>query len=725
MPPPPTPLERERRGHEAFASSRRKAYIPNPAYLKRLNEYVDFGSKILDDGLEGTESDESSRPIELRTSNVATPSPLVIYGESGLGKSALLAYWAEQYRRRHPEAFVIEHYVGIGAGSIDHLGIMRHVMGEIKARCHVGHEMPSTPEAIEKEFANWLAFVRHEPLVLVLDGLNRLHGMALNLAWLPKYIPPSVRLILSTATAETLVSMEERQWDMMPLHPLTVGQREAIVVRFLSEYHKALPPDAVRTIAQDPKCCSPLFLRTVLEELRLFGYHEHLDREIRNYLSTTGIEDLFQRVLERLENDYSAESTHEMMSLLWASYNGLSESDLAELTSLTRLKLSTMISGLDYHLVRREGLLTFFHDYLRRAVELRYLPTMELKREVHIRLADFFEKQTAALEATFSLPYSAPVPRRIATEIPYQLRQAEQWDRLKDSLAMIPIFIRLYQGESLYQLLGYWRLLGERYDIAEVYRQSIEQYRQHHPPLTDIVDALLKVGDLLQVVGQWKESKHLVRNALDLAEQLEDSARVATANSALGGLLYLTGAYNEAMECYCEQLAISQAVADRRGIADAFGHMGDIHDCLGEYASAMECYRKELAISEELGDKRGIAIAAENIGLVCSNKGNFNDAMDWYHRSLGITEELGDKRLTSALVGHIGLVYWDQGDYPNAMECYQRELTISEELGDKRGIAMAVGKMGLIYSNQGDYPNAMNAFVKYLALSEELGTSEG
>ena len=38
---PPTPLEEERARHEAFAASRRRAYIPNSDYLVRLNRWIE------------------------------------------------------------------------------------------------------------------------------------------------------------------------------------------------------------------------------------------------------------------------------------------------------------------------------------------------------------------------------------------------------------------------------------------------------------------------------------------------------------------------------------------------------------------------------------------------------------------------------------------------------------------------------------------------------------
>ena len=47
-------------------------------------------------------------------SSSSTNSMLVITGESGLGKSSLVAYLVEYYQRKRPAAFIIEHYVGAG-----------------------------------------------------------------------------------------------------------------------------------------------------------------------------------------------------------------------------------------------------------------------------------------------------------------------------------------------------------------------------------------------------------------------------------------------------------------------------------------------------------------------------------------------------------------------------------------------------------------------------------
>ena len=59
--------------------------------------------------------------------------PLVVLGESGSGKSALLANWAARYREKHTDAFMIQHYIGATPYSADWASMLRRIMGEFKS----------------------------------------------------------------------------------------------------------------------------------------------------------------------------------------------------------------------------------------------------------------------------------------------------------------------------------------------------------------------------------------------------------------------------------------------------------------------------------------------------------------------------------------------------------------------------------------------------------------
>ena len=49
--------------------------------------------------------------------------------------------------------------------------------------------------------------------------------------------------------------------------------------------------------------------------------------------------------------------------------------------------------SVEENLINKNGIVNFFHDHLRQAVESRYLPTEEDKRQGYLKLANFFNAQ--------------------------------------------------------------------------------------------------------------------------------------------------------------------------------------------------------------------------------------------------------------------------------------------------------------------------------------------
>jgi len=118
---------------------------------------------------------------------------------------------------------------------------------------------------------------------------------------------------------------------MLEVMPLSQEQRTTVIDRYLSGYRKRLSDEQMGRIAGSSNTHNPLFLRTILEELRVFGIFEQLDERIDYFLQAADLDDLFHRVLERMEQDYDAEMVQQTMMYVWASRGGLPESELQDL----------------------------------------------------------------------------------------------------------------------------------------------------------------------------------------------------------------------------------------------------------------------------------------------------------------------------------------------------------------------------------------------------------
>ncbi len=413
-------IESERHGHEAFASTRRRAYVENPKILSRLDRYAEDGEWR--EG-EGSGVAEGTRRI----------LPLVITGESGSGKSALLAHWSNRYQGEHPGSIIITHYVGATPASTDQPGLLRRIMGEIRELAELAEQLPADPDQIVRQFPEWLAYTRDRELVLVIDGLNQLEGSSdhlFPLDWLPEDFPPHVRLIISTLDGPYLTQMRKRRWPEVEVEPLTESERREVARRFLGDFSQRFNTAQIRRVAGNRSSANPLYLRTSLEELRALNRREESESKIDYYLEAEDLSGLFQRVLERIEGEFGPRHIQNIMRTLWGSRYGLSREELSDLSKASIEQLTPILSALDYHLMQRDGLYTFFHEHLRTAVAERYVKTETLKKNTHRRLGEYFAAQ--------------PVGNRRVDEEPWQWQQGKDPERLQHCLTDIPLFCRLF-----------------------------------------------------------------------------------------------------------------------------------------------------------------------------------------------------------------------------------------------------------------------------------------
>jgi tetratricopeptide (TPR) repeat protein len=764
----PDPLARETAEHEAFAASRAGVYIGRAAYFERL----DAGAS--GDG-----------------------APLVVIGDSGSGKSALLANWATRYRAGHPAEFVLTHFIGASPASTDPASMVRRLIGELKSRFDLSIEIPEAPDALRLAFANSLHMAAARGrVVLVIDALNQLEDRegALDLAWLPPVIPDNVRLVVSTLPGRTLDAAARRGWSTLSIAPLEPAERESLIVDYLATYSRALGQALRARIAASPGCANPLYLRALLDELRVWGEHETLPARIDYYLAADSVAALYELILARYEADYERDSpglVAEAFKLLWAARRGLSETELLELlgsdgSPLPRAFWSPLYLAAEQSLTSRSGLLGFFHDYLRAAVEHRYLPDEPTRCSAHLRLADYF----AARELG---------PRKI-DELPWQLAEASAWQRLADLLADLEFLEAAWAADSL-EVKAAWAKVEAHSSLrlADAYRSliadpaggslrlvlfaanllretghlepalALNQYltRRHREDgdTADWAGSLgsqaiirLALGDLDAAMSLLKEQERMClelghtggliaalgnqaivlktrgdfTGAMALYKQVERLCRDAGDRSglaaALGNQAVVTrtcGDPDQAMALHEQEERIYRELGDRDGVARSIGNQATIHRLLGEYDEAFALHEREEAIFRELGSREGLAVSLVNRALVLMTRREFDRALPLLIEQESICREIGDKDGLAASLCNQGIILGSRGEIDRAMEYLQAAERLCREIGNKYRLHAALGNQAFIYKARGDLKKALETHQEVESLCRELDVPEG
>ena len=697
----PTPLERQRMEHDAFAEARTKVYVGRREYLKRLDDHVTGNSP-----------------------------PLVLLGESGSGKSALIANWAKEYRSKHPGEFMVVHFIGGTAYSADYVAILRRIMEEIRERYESPSEqlspsllagegqgegeIPTDPRKLIEAFPLWLAkAAARGRFILVLDALNQLEDRdnAPDLGWLPAYFPPDVRVILSTLEGRSLTAINKRGWETYHVDLLTSDERRILIPSYLRRFTKELSRQFIERIATAGQTANPLYLKALLEELRVYGDHATLGKRIEHYLEAETVDDLYERILARLEEDYEQDRpglVGEATSLIWASRRGLTEPELLGLLGsdsnpLPRASWSPLFLALEDSLVNRSGLLNFFHDYLRKGVQDRYLSGDQAQKAAHLRLAGYFEHQE--------------IDDRKVDELPWQLAGTEAWDRLKDCVAEPGMFLRLFTEQKQFELTGYWLGIGQRFDMVETYYAAIARMEQTGTSDQHLSLVLNEVARFLNLNARHKGAEPLYRRALaiDEASYGPDHPNVARDLNNLARLLSDTNHHAEAEPLYRRALAINEASygPDNPNMAIGLNNLALLLSATNRHTEAEPLYRRALAIWETSygPDHPYVATGLNNLAMLLKTINRHAEAEPLYRRALSIDEaSYGPDHPNVAIrLNNLAGLLSDTNRHTEAEPLMRRMVSIF------LGFTRSTGHM---------HPHLQSAVNNYAALLQAMGRSE-
>jgi tetratricopeptide (TPR) repeat protein len=677
------PLDREALAHETFARGRRAAYIGRHDYFDRLEAHA-----------------------------AGAGPPLVVTGDSGSGKSALLANWALAHREAHPEDFTLAHFIGASPHSAEWESMLRRITGELNRRFLLGIETPEQPGGIRKAFAESLHRAAAKGrVVLILDALNQLEDRdgAPDLVWLPAELPDGVRIVVSTLPGRALQELEKRECPSVRVEPLEQAGRQALIGAYLAQFGKELSASHRGRIAGAAQTGNPLYLKTLLAELRVYGDHATLARRIDHYLEAASVIDLYKKVLDRYEADYERDRpglVGDAMRCVWAARHGLAESELLDLLGtggnpLPNAYLSPLLLAADESLVSRAGLFGFGHRYLRDAVEERYVRDGVSQEEAHRSLAAYFENRE-------------PSARRTG-EFPWQLMKAKDWPRLYRLLSDPEFFAG---GVNRFDALAYWAEMetNSAFRMTEAYGPALEN---RSLPVSFLETAGLLLLDTGRLDACSKIQQALVQHFRK--ENLREALPHALVNAA--NVLQVRGELDRAYAVYEEAAAVCREVGDRRGLSIVLSNQGQILTGRGAFEQAMLLYDEQERICRELHDDWGLQSALRNKAHVLAEQGEEDEALELYEEQERVCRRCGNlAEIATALTCQAGILR-RKGQLERAMSICTNAEQIAQSLGDRRKLTGARQEKAWILDAGGDHDGALALFDHCEEIALSVGDS--
>jgi len=656
----PNDFEQEELEQDAFARKLCDSYILQEDYHNTLNEFID-----------------------------STQPPLMIVGESGAGKSTLVANWTKLYQASHPDITMITHYVDSTTMSADYTFMLQRILSQMKQKMNLEIEIPDQPKDLRNAFVNALFMTKEKgKVVLIFDSIEMLDNAdaSSELVWLPPKIPENIRIILSTVPGKLVDKLKMRRFGSLRLRPFSEEECRNLIPTFLARYRKHLTEDQIQLILKAPKTMNPLFMKTLLQELRLYGDHDTLNDWLNHLIEAETVSSLFDKILSRFEKDYNRDRPNlvqDTFSLIQCSRYGLSENELMDLLGqdgnpLPPLFWSPLSIAANSFLVNQSGLQNIFHTFFQKALESRYFKNPDAKKKTYQKLADYWTDK----ELT---------PRK-RMEYPWHLIQSGNFDKLAGELSDMAFFNVLYTNQKE-DVMKYWNLIEtkSKHRKEEDY-QEVLQNPNNYP-----IENLINLSDFFKKTGLIQEAYNLYENLGKRCEDELNKSCLITIQNEKAEIVKTRGDLKEALELYQATEKIAKELNNTKELINSINCQAIILQSWGKWQEAFDLYKEAEKLSILHKNNRGLSDAINNQAYVLESWGKLQESWDLHKESETMSREMHDLIGLSISLQFQARIMRSWGKLDEALSIYSETEKIARELGDLFGLSQTLNSKAGIF----------------------------
>ncbi len=697
--------------------------------------------------------------------------PIFLVGETGIGKSALLANWVDWHRKEHPDHLVIAHFSQAAPSEAMEIPILRFLLNEIKINCGLPRDVPLSPPALRREFPRWLhmAGIKQKTIV-VLDGLSLFEEGKANflLEWLEFFPAAGISLILSQPTTGMSDSIHTRPtWTTVAVPPLTEEEKTTLIGDYIAHHGFSLTKPRIDRLVDSDRTSNPLFLTLCLKGVHAFGKPENFGGLLNEFLGSFDSEELMGKILQLFEREFHeprAWLVRDSLTSLWASRSGLSEDEMYLLaggkTVADHPETSSPAEPHDFPATGSHGPghsgfppakpeassaqpctssgtdpTAPLGGKLKRSDFGRFFRTLKPflhgQHGVHNFFHDVF-RNTVQKTWLFSLPYAHAARNRLLDlfsdpvfsfrhihEFRYQAELGENWEILFKWLSQ-PETFEAFSRFDLAGLVEAWEKIekSSRFTVLEAYSPLLLEPNKY-PHLLE------NLGIFLLEFGHGEKARSAIRIHADACRREGDQAGLERNLVRLGRALFRHGEFEEAATVYTELSGIQHQKGDTPGEAFSLLQLARITYIEGWYEKSAKYFLSSRELFATANDPLGLERCIGSLATATFGRSRFQEAMDLFVeqetlcRANGIIEGLAGSLLGQALI----LKSW--GDLDRALELMKTSERICRQINHLKGLPSVLNNQAAILRTRGDLSGALALFQESEGISHELGDYTG
>ena len=264
---------------------------------------------------------------------------------------------------------------------------------------------------------------------------------------------------------------------------------------------------------------------------------------------------------------------------------------------------------------------------------------------------------------------------------------------------------------------------GETAQAEYANEAAIEYFQRALPlmPEPERADVMRKLGNVLELMGEWDEASNLYTQGLQLAQKHQHRQQEAWCQAAQAELLRKRGRFEEATNHLDAARLTFEKLEDEAGVAQAYHSAGTLAAQQGEYEKARALYEQSLALRRQLEQPALIAALFSNLAIIARFQGDLAESRRLNEQALKIRRQVGDRRTIANSLNNLGNLVRNLGDLAKARSYLEEALQLQREVGDRWAIANSLNNLGNVVRDQSDFETARQFYVESLTINHEFG----
>ena len=413
--------------------------------------------------------------------------------------------------------------------------------------------------------------------------------------------------------------------------------------------------------------------------------------ELFNFIKSRGVDPRDERALKKLE---LPESLHSLI---------LSRVDMLDEGPRQVLKVASVV-GRVFHASMLPGIYAELGEIEAIRPHLRALGDADLVKIEEEAEETYFFKHFVTREVAYeSMPFAfrSMLHERVGRYI--EDTGGDAIERHLDVLAH-----HFWHSENRDKKREYLGRAGSAAQASYANATAVDYFERLAPLLSkgSRLDVLLKLGKVHELVGNWHRAEEVDREAMGIAEDLDDGLRRASCQIALAEVVRKQGRYDEALELLNQAARGFAAFGEESGVARVSHLIGTVWAQRGGYDKALEHYNKSLRIRERIGDKAGMASLYSNLGMIEEYRGDYESSRAFHERALALRESVGERWAIGNSMNNLGMIAVLQKRYDEARDWFMKSMLANREVGDAWMVAICHNNLGNATRGMGDYEAA-------------------